>query len=249
VLTVGVDLAAEPAGTAIAALEWSGAGARLVEVVLPGDDDAVVKAVLRADKAGIDCPLGWPDEFVAFVSGHRLGAAAYDAALTGRAGRRRVAWRHTDEVVRAVTGVPPLSVAADLIAHAAFRCASLQARIAELGAPVDRSGAGTVVEVYPAASLKLWGLPSRGYKRPKNRAVLGVLVDRLAELVPWLDLGGHEQLCRRSDHVLDAVVAALTARAVARGQASRPDRHELAAARTEGWIALPTGPLSALRDC
>jgi hypothetical protein len=52
-------------------------------------------------------------------------------------------------------------------------------------------------------------------------------------------------LCRGSDHALDAVVAAITARCAAIGLATRPDGDQLAAARTEGWIALPTAPLEA----
>jgi len=79
---------------------------------------------------------------------------------------------------------------------------------------VDRRGTGTVVEVYPAATLKTWNLPYRGYKRPPNRAALSRLVDALLQAAPWLSLGRHELTCRRSDHALDAVIAALTARAV-----------------------------------
>lgn len=48
-----------------------------------------------------------------------------------------------------------------------------------LTAGVDRSGAGPVVEVYPAASLKLWGLPHQGYKRQANTAALACLIDQL----------------------------------------------------------------------
>jgi hypothetical protein len=59
-------------------------------------------------------------------------------------------------------------------------------------------------------------------------------------------LGGHEELCRRSDHALDAVVAALTARAAVRDQVCRPAERELPAARTEGWIAIPTATLADL---
>ncbi len=30
--------------------------------------------------------------------------------------------------------------------------------------PVDVSGTGKVVEVYPALALRIWGLPYRGYE-------------------------------------------------------------------------------------
>ncbi|MEE3922080.1 hypothetical protein V2I01_38750 [Micromonospora sp. BRA006-A] len=76
--------------------------------------------------------------------------------------------------------------------------------------------------------------------------MLNDLMDRLVDATPWLQLGDFEGMCRSSDHAVDAVVAAPTARAAAIGQASRPGPADLAAAATEGWIALPTAPLSSL---
>jgi hypothetical protein len=245
-LTVGVDLAAEFAGTAVARLDWSPAGAVLRDLVVPADDDAVLRAVLAADKAGIDCPLGWPEAFVAFVDAHRSGHVTVPDGVTGLEWRRRLTYRCTDAVVLAEVKQRPLSVAADRIGHTAVRCAGLLARLAQHGQPVDRTGAGVVVEVYPAASLRRWNLEHRGYKRAKNVASLGALVDRLLAEASWLDLGPYAATCRRSDHALDAVVAALSARAAALGLATRPDEQQVRLARTEGWIAIPTSRLASL---
>jgi hypothetical protein len=245
-LTVGVDLAAEFAGTAVAWLDWSPTRAVLRDVVVPADDDAVLRAVLAADKAGIDCPLGWPDTFVSFVSAHQHGNVVVPEDVAGRAWRRRLAYRWTDEAVLAEVGMWPLSVAADRIGHTAMRCAGLLARLARHGHPVDRAGDGVVVEVYPAASLRRWGLPYRGYKRAQNVTTLGAVVDELLTKAPWLDLGPMEASCRRSDHALDAVVAALSARAAALALVTRPDERQAGPARTEGWIAIPTSPLDQL---
>jgi hypothetical protein len=185
VLTAGVDLAADPAGTAVAAVSWSAA-----------DRPGAVERVRGPDRA-----------------------------------------------------------------YGAMRCAALQTRLARAGRSVDRSGGGAVVEVYPAASLKVWGLPWRGYKTTENQAVLGTVVDHLRQAVPWLDLGGHEELCRRSDHALDAVVAALTAgsglSSRGAGAAGRPDRgldrhshrHAGRPARIgnpTGRITIPTAPTTDL---
>lgn len=244
--TVGVDLAAEPATTALAVLDWTPAGCAVRELEAGGCDDAtIVDAIMTAGKAGIDCPVGWPDPFVEFVLAHRAGQVEVPASA-GRDWRRALTLRRTDLVVRDATGLMPLSVSADRIGHAAMRCAALLARLAAAGRPVDRRGTGTVVEVYPAACLKLWGLPYRGYKRPRNRDALGRLVDRLQAAAPWLDLGPYEPCCRRSDDAVDAVIAALAARAAQRGLASTPGEEHLQCARTEGWIALPTAPLDAL---
>jgi hypothetical protein len=271
-LTVGVDLAAEPERTALAWIEWA-RGRAVIRDVVCGADDAMILAAIgeagkteageteageteageteagetEAGKAGLDCPLGWPDEFVAFLVAHQAGHVTPPVgALTGRPWRRGLTLRLTDRVVAAETGLTPLSVAADRIGHVALRCASLLARLAGQGQAVDRSGNGVVVEVYPAASLKRWGLPHRSYKRPGDAQELGRLVDQLLAAAPWLDGGGAESLCRRSHDATDAVVAALTARAASQGLTSRPAARQEPAARTEGWIAVPTAPLSAL---
>jgi predicted nuclease with RNAse H fold len=247
VLTVGVDLAAEPAGTAIAWIDWSATGAVVRDLTGPANDDEVVAAIRQADKAGIDCPLGWPAEFVTFVQAHQTGNLVVPDGIVGRDWRRRLAYRHTDLAVHQRTGLMPLSVSADRIGHIAMRCAVLLARLSSSGQPVDRRGTGTLVEVYPAAALKIWNLPYRGYKRPPNRAALAKLVDTLQQAAPWLSLGAYEPTCRRSDHALDAVIAALTARAVQLGLTTQPDQHQTQHATAEGWIAIPTAPLHALR--
>ncbi|MGP3916870.1 DUF429 domain-containing protein [Nonomuraea sp. 10N515B] len=247
-VTVGIDLAAEAVRTAVAWLDWSVGRARLVRVEVGADDALIVDAVMGAGKAGIDCPFGWPDRFVDFVTAHRAGHVHVPEGLVGRAWRRDLALRVTDQVVHEQTGLTPLSVSADRIGHATMRCAAVLAELARRGRPVDRRGGGEVVEVYPAACLKRWGLPYRGYKRTANLTELGRLVDQLLELAPWLDLGGHEAICRSSDHAADAVVSALAARASALGLVTVPTAEQAGAAATEGWIALPTTPLNRLAN-
>ncbi|GII58878.1 hypothetical protein Pth03_72670 [Planotetraspora thailandica] len=245
-LTVGVDLAAEAVRTAVAWVEWSDGAASVRDVVVYADDELIVEAIAQADKAGVDCPLGWPDRFVSFVSAHRVGDVEVPGGL-GRDWRRDLALRVTDLAVHERTGLRPLSVSADRIAHPAMRCAALLSRLAvRTGGRVARDGTGRVVEVYPAASLKEWGLPYRGYKRTENAVARGKVVDALTAAAPWLDFGEHEAVCRRSDDATDAVVAALTARAAALGLATLPAPGQAASAVTEGWIAVPTSPLPML---
>jgi predicted nuclease with RNAse H fold len=239
--TVGVDLAAEPTTTAVAVIEWEANRAQVTELEVPADDDAVISHSEGAEKVGIDCPLGWPDTFVDFLCDHRDGPAA---TVAGPEWRRSLAYRRTDEHVRSTMGLIPLSVATDRIGLTAMRAARLQALLAERGHSVDRAGTGLIVEVYPAAGLRKWELAHRGYKGAKNVTTLDGLVESLRTSARWLDLGEFEPLCRRSDHALDAVIAALLARAAALGLTTPPD--DLATARTEGWIALPTCPLEGL---
>jgi len=245
-LTAGVDLAAESARTAMAIVKWSSTGAVVTELGLGVDDKSIVDTMADVEKLGIDCPFGWPDDFVQFLNAHHRGNAPVPANESPAGWRRRLAYRETDRFVRDRTGLNPLSVASDRIALTAMRAAGLLSRMAADGQPVDRLGAGRVVEVYPAASLKRWNLQHRGYKRRENQPNLQKLVSSLQEMAPWLDLGSYESRCCESDDAFDAVIAALASRAAAVGRTDPPHAHQQERARTEGWIALPNCELNEL---
>ncbi len=238
--TVGVDLSAEARGTAVAVIDWTEAQAML-ETVQVGTDDATVLAALgTADRAAIDCPLGWPEPFIDFLVAHRSGRAPTPAGRTGLEWRGTLARRATDlHVAQAVAGVVPLAVGADRIAAVAMRAAGLLAALADAGRPVDRTGSGLLVEVYPAAALSLWGLASRSYKGRSNRPALGLLVDELQAALPSLAWHGYERVCRESDDAFHAVVCALLARAANLGLTAGPPAHLTERAPSEGWIHLP----------
>jgi predicted nuclease with RNAse H fold len=138
-------------------------------------------------------------------------------------------------------------VAADRIGLTAMRAAGILSRLAAEGRPVDRAGTGIVVEVYPAASLRCWGLPFRAYKGGDRRAAREALIGALLKRTPWLDLRAYVDLCADSDDALDAVIAALTSRAAALSKTSNPvEAHLLQQARREGWIVLPEALLESL---
>ena len=245
-LTAGVDLAAENKGTALAVVDWTESGATVRELHLGVADAQIVDAVtsLSVAKLGIDCAFGWPDEFVTFVSEHARGERDPAAPEGAMDWRRTLAYRETDRDVRQRTGRWPLSVSTDRLGLTAMRCAGLLARLEAGGIAVDRSGLGTVVEVYPGASLRIWELDTTGYRTlPTSRERL---VRDLATAAPWLDLGVHEGLMVASADALDAVIAAMTARSAALGRCAPPPAPLLARARREGWIALPPPGLEAL---
>jgi predicted nuclease with RNAse H fold len=246
VITAGVDLAAESTTTGVAVIEWSSTSALVTSLAVGTEDAEILASTSGADKIGLDCPLGWPDPFVAFVVAHRDGHVPVPDGTPGKIWRHRLANRRTDDVVHRQFGLVPLSVSADRIARPAMRAAGLLSLLAASGRPVDRSGSGAVVEAYPAASLKQWGLSYRRYKGVANRPALNDLADSLLAAAPWLRLGRYEELFRTTDHAFDAVVAGLTARAAALGQTLKPAADELAVAQREGWIAVPLQPLTAL---
>ena len=243
-ITAGIDLAAQPERTAVAHIKWTTDCAVIENVVSHADGEVILQMVKQARKTGIDCPLGWPTAFVEFVTSHHGGHVSIPA--DGHGSRRKLTMRRTDVFVHEKLRLTPLSVSADRIAHVALRCAVLLGKLEAAGVPVDRSGSGPVAEVYPAASLRSWGLDHRGYKQKADTSALASLVDRLLDGAPWLDCTTHEQTMRRSHDVFDAVIAAMTARAAALRQTIPLTEDDLAAATAEGWIVIPDKPISAL---
>lgn len=242
--SVGIDLAVQPSNTGVASIAWQPDGSGVASLSDTGDDDALVELLLDrdVDVVGLDVPLGWP---VAFV----------DAVVTRRAGRQIVvdSWadfyartrsRATDRWLRSSSAqANPISVSMDKIGATAMRAAWLLSRAEGEGLEIDRTGlTGRVVEVYPAAALKQWRLLHSGYKG--------------SDLATLRNLSG--EFLRRSritvdaeisnDHELDALISAVVARLARTGGTQLIPRDLLELARSEGWIHIPTGPLSEARS-
>ena len=239
--TVGVDLASQDKQTAIAEIAWTGSGAEIVALRLGASNDDIVDAATDVAVLGIDCPVGWPRQFTDLLIAARAGEVRPDTAVDA-AGKQALAFRRTDAVVHTAAGRWPLSVAADRIAYPAMRCAGLLARLAATGRSVRRSGIDSlIVEVYPAAALRIWELPVAGYKTAGDisSGSRANLVEALINRTGWLTWGDWPRLCAASPDALDAVVCAIVAGAVHLGQTTRPTGDELALAEEEGWIHLP----------
>jgi predicted nuclease with RNAse H fold len=235
-VVAGVDLSAEPKRTAVAVLRAS-ARIELIDLQLGADNDQVIALTRDAEKIGVDCAFGWPTDFVEFVSSQHAGNPIdRSRGDVGIDWRRRLAYRDTDREVLRVTGKQPLSVATDKLGLVAMRCAVLLEDWARAGRSVTRDGSGALVEVYPGAALKVWGMATPRYK--VDAAPLTHLVDELLRQLP-LDLGSHEAHVRTSHDSFDAVIAALVSLASARGQCVPIPAEFAAAGRVEGWIAIP----------
>ncbi|MFJ6415185.1 DUF429 domain-containing protein [Paeniglutamicibacter sp. NPDC091659] len=243
--TLGVDLAADPKKTAVAVIRWTGENAALTHLSLAVTDDEIVDLFGTTDVTGIDCPLGWPEALLPFLMGHQRNDPQAVLEQDGLAGRRNLAYRATDRFVTATTGIRPLSVSADRLGYTAMRCAAIQAKIGQVHGIQSRDGAGKLAEVYPAASLKLWGFRATKYKGTGSAETLArrELVEQLKAEAPWLQLGAHEEKMVSSDDLLDAVIASLTARAVSVASTYGVDPALANSARSEGWIHLPSGQL------
>ena len=273
-ITLGIDLATEPSKTALASIKWENGHATVVELCRgktkdgqPLTDEVLVDRIQQAHLTGIDCPFGWPDPFIVFLNA-QAGEGGVFKAPDDLDQRRQLAYRLTDinvgQEVAKKWGQDnelgevnqwahmPLSVSSNFLGLTAMRMASLSAKLATVGTTIDKSGnSGKVIEVYPAASLAMWGLPNKGYKGADKRGDLGELVDKLQSEAPWLDLEDeqedeHLKLCRKWDDAFDALIASLTARA--HHVQGGPDIGKLSArvVEREGWIVLPRGELADL---
>ncbi|GAA2434933.1 DUF429 domain-containing protein [Streptomyces macrosporus] len=232
--TVGVDLAAGERTTAAAVVVWNGPTA----VVEPprrrcADDELIdLLAGLRpGERAGVDCPFGWPIPFVRALTAHAAHETWPGRGRPGADHRATLRHRRTDVWVRRQLGPgarPPLSVSFDKLGATAARWAHLADALAARGQEVDRRGTGRIVEVYPAAARLRWGLAGERSMAALRRAA------------PWLGCEPDvEREYDRDEHAFDALIAALVARAVARGLTRWPTGEDREAARIEGWIHLP----------
>jgi hypothetical protein len=246
--TIGIDLSAQAKKTAACVIKWEDPSARIAHIALGADNQLLVEllAAHAPDKVAIDAPFGWPAPFI---------SALNDFTNSGEwppgSERRPLLLRTTDLAVREQTGRDPLSVSSDRLAICAMRCADLLVDLAGEGG-LDRTGGGLVVEVYPAAALRQWGLDPSGYKgaRPEKVEKRRELVAEVtAATSRWLELTDEDrELLIASDDILDALISAIVGRAVQmEGTLRIPDAHRRIAA-SEGWIHLPERrPLSKFR--
>ncbi len=235
-VVVGIDLAAQPKNTAVCQIQWEPPRAVVQALGHDKKDEELLSLMSSADKVGIDVPLGWPDRFVGWVSAHQGSKKLPNCS------REDLCLRATDIFVRnqlKQAGIKrhPLSVSSTPLAITAIRAAKLLAKLNGAG----RAGGGKVCEVYPAAALEQWGLPSSRYKKRKGACKRIELVGLLGERTSrWLGMTSSQwEECQEDDNLLDALVAALVTRAAACGL-TYPVPNELTdLAAREGWMALP----------
>jgi len=164
--TVGIDLASDPGGkgTAACLIEWDERRGQVAVFLERLTNTEILELIRRpgVKKVGIDAPFGWPRAFVEALSSY---------ATSGHwpvVSRKELEFRTTDRYVRELQRQWPLSVSTNYISYLAFRCAELLTELAELAGPIDRTGAGLTVEVYPAGALRQWGRCVSRIQAPKR---------------------------------------------------------------------------------
>ena len=252
-VTAGIDLASQDDNTAVCVAEWSETGnSGTISRWSPGWSDDDLIELMRdpdIDRIGIDAPFGWPFEYVSAISAYR------DHGIWPVADPDCLRFRATERQLDA-----GLSPSLDPLVWVTLRCARLLDRCArEDSTGIDRTGEGRFVEVYPAAALGRWGQdpkrspedpgsykgekPASVVRRKKLIEALTVELDPIMALPPdFVEDCGVDG----GDHLVDALVAALVARAMAVGNCDLIPPDARRRAESEGWIRLPKGP--HLRD-
>lgn len=181
----------------------------------------------------LDAPLGWPSALGNVLTEHNAGEP-----LDAEAGT--LFRRYTDCVVRDYTRKQSLDVGADRIArtaHATLRLLDNLRRktgqeIPLAWEPTFVSGI-CAIEVYPAATLRVHGLPDSGYKGRDGDQARRSILDRTESR--GLRLPGDERRkCENCDDALDAVVCVLAGADFLHGNVIYPT--DLQKAKKEGWI-------------
>jgi hypothetical protein len=145
--------------------------------------------------------------------------------------------RKTDRYIKDETGKTPLDVGADRIARTAYAALKPLGGIGNhIGKTIPMAWSPdfddiAAIEVYPAATLKVLGIRSSGYKL-KNQD--GERSEMLKALSDWVKVGEHASDLVENPDVLDAVVCVVAGMDFISGKAKHPPDKKLA--EREGWI-------------
>ncbi len=234
---IGVDCAVDEKRVGMAWAVWDGGCARLREVALGGRGRSVAEVIAgwitpeRPVLLALDAPLGWPAPLGRALSPHAAGAPLEEAP-------HALFRRQTDLFIKDRIGRQPLDVGADRIARTAHAALGLLERVRQLtGEPVplawtaDDPARVAAIEVYPAATLKVNGLPAAGYKQKEQVEMRRALLAGLRKLI---DLPKDTDLPVANADVLDAAICVLAGADFLAGKTLAPE--DLLLAKKEGWI-------------
>jgi predicted RNase H-like nuclease len=181
----------------------------------------------------LDAPLGWPKPLAESLIHHRAGEPIRTPA-------HAMFRRETDQFIHREIGKTPLDVGADRIARTAHAALQLLATLRDelsLDIPLawDPADVSTVaaIEVYPAATLDVYGIRSTGYKKPEQIAERQEILDALRSRHKLTKWNSVPDLCKTSD-LLDAAICVVAGQDFIKQRAMNPENRELA--ESEGWI-------------
>jgi hypothetical protein len=238
---MGIDWASKESDRGVVILTSAGVDQSLTAEFLACPVDIDINSLCHnygCSVVAVDVPFGWPRSFVEFLNTYRFRRLSSETTEDLELLKDLVFYRLTERLVRKeVKGANPLSVAANWFAWNAYEWAILCSK-QNLGRQFDVLGVprpaalATIIEVYPAATLKAFRACEspdqlKKYEQSKYTAEeLNLLppkerdlrleamkrqqqVDYLCEAF-GIDAHGYDSDKDDGQHVLDALISALT---------------------------------------
>lgn len=234
---IGIDCATDVTKTGLSVGRYINGVVELLFSTTGTKDQSVAKTVNSwiEDKdrvlIAMDAPLGWPEQMGKVLKKHQAGE-------TMNIKPSDLFQRETDRFVRKQTGKKPLEVGADRIARTAHAALKILHELSQLQkepiqmAWLNQNITGMqVIEVYPAATLEVYGIQSKGYKKKQQLEQRRQMIQKLKKHLVLHD--GLDLLVENAD-ALDSVVCLLSARDFLAGEVYEPKNPSLA--KKEGWI-------------
>ena len=234
---IGIDCATQPKKVGLAVGRFDKGAVTITEAVTEQSHDLITPKLERwigqapRTLIALDAPLGWPVDLSKALAGHQAGDPLDVPA-------NNLFRRATDRFVADKVGKTPLDVGADRIARTAHAALALLNRLrhaTQLPIPLawdsEFDESVTAIEVYPAATMRAWELPSSGYKRSDQRPERETI---LQGLQAQMDTNAVQDAVLGNADMLDAAVCVLAGRDFLEGWAFKP--RDQVTARTEGWI-------------
>ena len=234
---IGIDCATQVKHIGIALGFFKNGKAQVDEVINVPSRTSIVDTITKwisltpATLFSIDAPLGWPKHLGEILHFHEAGQQIIIEP-------KQLFRRETDLFIKREIEKQPLDVGADKIARTAHATLRLLGEIRErIGEPIPLvwepgilSGV-YAIEVYPAATLKAYGIKDTGYK-----GIVGLdeRKQMLKQLREYIELPFDISLMENNDDAFDAAICILAGADFLRGDVYEPTDLELA--KKEGWI-------------
>lgn len=237
---IGLDCAVEPkkCGLAIGSNIGNRLTVREVKVGLSESHiiDLICKIIRENGQTlmAIDSPLGWPQALGNSLIDHKAG-------MTIESNDNFLFRRETDRFIREKIEIQSLDVGADKIARTALATLKRLNQIRSksnheipLSWNPDVIKIPSCIEVYPAATLKAWEIPPRGYRGNEPRHY-DARINIIKKLKAFIELAPATiKAMENCDHAIDAVICLLAAHDFVCRRSLPPKDPNIA--HKEGWI-------------
>lgn len=234
---VGIDCATQARKVGLALAHFDGQRAS-IEQVTTGRSNPIVETVaawIKGEGAvllALDAPLGWPLALGQTLHEHQAGDSLPIEP-------NKMFRRLTDRVIRHEIGKQSLDVGADRIARTAHSALMLLQALRETTGeaitlawhPSRPQSRIRAIEVYPAATMRVYRITVPGYRRKDGRLSRQIA---LQHLKAYLDFPTETALLEKNTDALDAAICVLASVDFLQGRALEPTDMELV--RKEGWI-------------